>query len=65
MVVFDATILLPILWPDVPAPVDAATNKPVERFRERIDYLVQRLEKDRSKMAPRRSEWNRRSFLAA
>ena len=50
MVVFDATILLPILWPDVPAPIDAATNKPVERFRERIDYLVQRLEKDRSKI---------------
>ena len=50
MVVFDATILLPILWPDVPAPIDAATNKPVERFRERIDYLVRRLEEDRSKI---------------
>lgn len=50
MVVFDATTLLLLLSPDVAAPPNSATGQPVERVRDRIDYLVQRLEKDRAKI---------------
>lgn len=51
MVVFDATILLPVLWPEVPVPKDPANNnQPVDRFRERIDHLVETLDKDGSKV---------------
>lgn len=50
MVVFDATILLPILWPEVPPPIDANTGRPVTQFRDRIDYLVQTLETNKSKI---------------
>ena len=50
MVVFDATILLPLFWRDAPPPIDPRTEKPVQRFRSRIDYLIQVLEKDRTKI---------------
>lgn len=50
MVVFDATILLALLWPGIPPPLDPAADKPVVRFRERIDYLVQQLERQRTKI---------------
>ena len=43
MVVFDATILLALLWPDGPPPLDPDTNDPVIGYRKRIDFLVQRL----------------------
>ncbi len=45
MVVFDATTLLILFSPDVAPPRDPETNNPVEGARERIDYLVQQLEK--------------------
>lgn len=50
MVVFDATILLALLHPDAPAPRHPETNEPVDRFRDRIDYLVSQLEKSRDKI---------------
>ena len=50
MVVFDSTLLLPMLWPEVPAPVDPLTKNPVKNLRERVDFLIQRLEKDRTKI---------------
>lgn len=50
MVVFDTTILLPMLWPEVPAPTNPQTNQPVECFRERINHLLERLEQDRTKI---------------
>ena len=50
MVVFDATVLLPLLWPNVPPPRDPITNDPVTKFRERIDHLIDNLEKSRTKI---------------
>ena len=50
MVVFDATSLLLLLSPNVAPPRDPITNNPISDARERIDYLVQRLEEDRTKI---------------
>lgn len=50
MVVFDATILLAFLQSDCPPPRHPETNEPIDRFRERIDYLIQRLDKDKEKI---------------
>lgn len=50
MVVFDTTVLLPILWPDVPVPRDPNTDQPIDRFRDRIDHLIARLERTRTKI---------------
>ena len=50
MVVFDSTILLPMLWPGVPVPTHPVTDNPIDGFRERIDYLVSHLEKSRTKI---------------
>lgn len=43
MVVFDATFLLLALRPGVRAPDDPATHQPVDKARERIEYLIQTL----------------------
>ncbi len=50
MVVFDATILLAFLQSDCPPPRHPDTNKPIGRFRERIDFLIKRLDKDKEKI---------------
>jgi len=50
MVVFDATVLLPILWPEVPVPTHPQTGQPIEHFRDRIDHLVAHLEQSRTKI---------------
>jgi len=50
MVVFDATILIVLLYPDAPPPRHPDTNDPVDRFRDRIDYLVSQIEKSRDKI---------------
>ncbi len=50
MVVFDTTVLLPVLWPGVPVPNHPQTGQPVERFRDRIDCLVAHLEQSRTKI---------------
>jgi hypothetical protein len=49
-VAFDASILLPLLNPTVPGPLDPNANKPLESCRERLDYLIEGLEKDRTKI---------------
>ena len=49
-VAFDATILLPMLSPTVPTPVDRATSKPIEFVKERIDFLLKQLENTRTKI---------------
>lgn len=50
MVVFDTTILLPVLWSGVPVPNHPQTGQPVEGFRDRIDCLVAHLEQSRTKI---------------
>lgn len=43
MVVFDASFLLLALRPGVRAPIDPTTRKPVEKARERVEYLIRTL----------------------
>lgn len=50
MVVFDATILLPMLWHEVPVPTNPHTHQPIDRFHERIDQLPRHLEETRTKI---------------
>lgn len=51
MVVFDTSILLLVLDPHAKQPpVDPATQLPVERAAERIEYLIDRLDADREKI---------------
>jgi hypothetical protein len=49
MVVIDATMLMPLLRPDIPIPA-AADGTPIEKPRERIDHLVKELERDKTKI---------------
>jgi hypothetical protein len=49
-VAFDASVLLPLLNPNIPGPIDPATGKPLESCRERVDYLIQSLEEHRTKI---------------
>lgn len=49
-VVFDATFLMPTLRPEVGFPVDSATGKPVEKAKERLEYLLDGLEKSATKI---------------
>ena len=48
MVVIDSTNLLLMLRPDTPVP--HGPDGPVDRPKERIEYLVQRLSRDKSKI---------------
>jgi hypothetical protein len=49
-VAFDASFLLPLLSPGVPGPFDPTTKKPLESIKERLDYLVEVLEKSSTKI---------------
>lgn len=49
-VVFDSSILLPLLFPGVPVPNDPNTGKPIEHCRERIDQLISDLERSNTKV---------------
>jgi len=49
-VAFDASVSLVLLFPNVPGPKDPATKKPVERCRERIDYLISELDEAHTKV---------------
>jgi len=49
-VVFDATILIPLLSPGAPAPSDPTTGQPIEFVNERLNFLLKELEKDRIKI---------------
>jgi predicted nucleic acid-binding protein len=46
MVLFDASILLFVLDKKTPAPLDSTTGKPIEGAKERIEYLIQKLEEE-------------------
>lgn len=50
MVVLDATALLYLLDPDAKAPTDPETGQPVTRVKERVQHLVETLQKDRQKV---------------
>lgn len=50
MVVFDATILLALLHPNAAVPRHPETDEPVHRFVERIEYLINELEKSKEKI---------------
>lgn len=47
MVVFDSAVLTLLLWDRARPPVDPETNKPVDQCKERMEFLVSRLHKDR------------------
>jgi predicted nucleic acid-binding protein len=49
MVVIDATMLMPLLRPDVPIPA-GPDGVPIDGAKSRIDYLVKQLEKDKTKI---------------
>ncbi len=49
-VAFDATFLIPLLFPEALAPIDPATGKRVEFVQQRLDYLVARLESTQTKI---------------
>jgi hypothetical protein len=49
MVVIDATVLLLMLRPGTPVQNDS-TGKAIDRPKERIDYLVKHLDKNKSKI---------------
>lgn len=44
------TLLISSLQSDCPPPRHPETNEPIDRFRERIDHLIQRLDKDKEKI---------------
>lgn len=46
MVLFDSSMLLFILDKRTPAPLDLATGKPIEGTKERIEYLILKLEEE-------------------
>ncbi len=50
MIVFDASVLLLLLNPEMPSPKDAATGQPVARCKDRIEYLIAQLSKQREKI---------------
>jgi len=50
MVVFDATILMLLLRPDVPTARDPITQRPMDRAKDRIEHLVACLEKSKTRI---------------
>jgi predicted nucleic acid-binding protein len=64
----DADILLMLFMPDVPAPLDPKTQKPVDRAKERIENLIETLDTERKKIiipTPALSEFLARAGVAA
>lgn len=59
VVVFDTSVLLLAIYPEVAPPADPKTEKPLEFSKQRVDYLIRKLQKNRSKVvipAPALSE---------
>ncbi|MBN1156933.1 hypothetical protein JXA85_04915 [Candidatus Woesearchaeota archaeon] len=50
MVVFDATMMLLAIKPNVNPPIDEETGKPVENVEARINGLIEKLEKEKTKI---------------
>ena len=49
-VLFDTSILLLAIFPDAKPPIDPATEQPVEHVKQRVEYLIRKLSKERSKV---------------
>lgn len=49
-VLFDTSILLLAIFPDAKPPIDPATEQPVEHAKQRVEYLIRKLSKERSKV---------------
>jgi predicted nucleic acid-binding protein len=47
-VLFDTTILLPLLNPEVPAPPDPKTGLPISHLQQRIQALIKQLEREKT-----------------
>lgn len=59
IVVFDTSVLLLAIHPDAAPPADPETKVPLEHAKQRVDYLIRKLQKNRSKVvipAPALSE---------
>lgn len=50
MIVFDASVLLLLLNPETPPPKDVTTGQPVGRCKDRIEYFIAQLTKQREKI---------------
>jgi len=50
VIVFDATMLLLFMRPDVNPPIDENTGKPVKNVKERITAFINQLEKDKTRI---------------
>ena len=50
MIVFDASVLLLLLNPETLPPKDVATGQPVARCKDRIEYFIAQLTKQREKI---------------
>lgn len=50
VVVFDTSVLLLAIHPDASPPSDPETQKPLEHAKQRVDYLIRRLHKGRTKV---------------
>jgi predicted nucleic acid-binding protein len=50
IVVFDASVLIYIIDENAPAPKDAATGLPVPQCKERVEHLIDELQKDGAKI---------------
>lgn len=50
VVVFDTSVLLLAIHPDTLPPVDPETQEPLEYAKQRVDYLIRKLQKVRTKV---------------
>lgn len=48
LVVFDSNVLLPVVLPGLPPPLDPKTGKPVDHFDEKLAYLIRKLSNSRT-----------------
>ena len=50
IVAFDASVLVYVVTSDAKAPIDSATGQTVSQCKERVDYLIANLQRDRAKI---------------
>jgi len=50
MVVFDSTVILLMLQPEAKPPIDPQTKKTLEHAKERIDFLIRTLSKNKTRI---------------
>lgn len=49
-VLFDTSVLLLAIHPDASPPIDPATKQPVDHAKQRVEYLIRKLSKARTKV---------------